>query len=85
VWVPALTTRGGHPYRGHHGVRQYFTDLAPRWSTARAIIYRVTRRGDDALAVCGVWAQPRNGGDELREQVAIAFSFRTGLVASVRA
>jgi ketosteroid isomerase-like protein len=85
VWVPAFTTEeAGRPYRGHEGIRRYFADLALRWSSARAVVYRLTRRGDNVLAVCGVWAQPRAGGDDLREQVAIVFSFRNGLVASAR-
>jgi ketosteroid isomerase-like protein len=85
VWVPAFTTGGSRPYRGHESIRRYFADLALRWKSARAVVYRLTRRGDDVLAVCGVWAQPRDGGDDLREQAAVVFSFRDSLVASVRA
>jgi ketosteroid isomerase-like protein len=84
VWLPAFTTGAGRPYRGHEGIRRYFADLALRWSSARAVVYRLTPRGNDVLAVCGVWAQPRGGGRDLSEQVAVAFSFRNGLVASVR-
>jgi ketosteroid isomerase-like protein len=85
VWVPAFTTGRGRPYRGHEGIRRYFADLAVRWSSARAVVYRLTRRENDVLAVCGIWAQPRDGRHDLREQVAVAFSFRNGLVASARA
>jgi ketosteroid isomerase-like protein len=85
LWAPAFTTEGrSPPYRGHEGIRRYFADLALRWSAARAVVYRLTRRGDNVLAVCGVLAQPRAGGPDLREQVAVAFSFRNGLVASAR-
>jgi ketosteroid isomerase-like protein len=85
VWLPLFTARAGRPYRGHEGIRRYFADLSFHWRSARAVVYRLTRRGDDVLAVCGVWAQPRDGEHDLREQAAMVFSFRHSLVASVRA
>jgi ketosteroid isomerase-like protein len=83
-WLPAFTTGHGRAYRGHEGVRRYFADLALRWSSAHAVVYRLTQRGNEVLAVCGLRAVPHASGHDLRERVAVAFSFRDGLVASAR-
>jgi ketosteroid isomerase-like protein len=85
-WSPAFTKGDtGDGYRGHEGIRRYFADLAATWSAANAVPYQLTGVGDRVLAVCGVLAEAKQGGEELREQVAVVFSFRAGRVASVRA
>jgi ketosteroid isomerase-like protein len=84
-WSPALATgEGSATYRGHEGIRRYFADLAATWSAARAVVYELTGHSEKVLAVCGVWAKARRGGNELSEQVAVAFTFRAGRIASAR-
>ena len=70
--------------RGDDGIRRYFADLAARWDSAHIVIYRLTRLGDQVLAVCGVWARPSDRERELSEQVAVVFGFRAGRIATAR-
>ena len=57
----AERTRGGEPYRGRDGIREYFEDVAGVWRELRVIPQQFKREGDRVLALGRVYARDHQG------------------------
>jgi ketosteroid isomerase-like protein len=53
--------RGGQPYRGHVGIRTYFSDVADLWQELRVIPQRYAEREDTAVAIGRVYGRDATG------------------------
>jgi ketosteroid isomerase-like protein len=83
LWVvTSAVTRGGRPYVGHDGMRQYFEDAGRVWRelVLRPIEFDVV---DKAIIVIGE-VSARGPAGELKERAVWTWKFRDGLVIDCR-
>lgn len=75
--VTAALAADGRPYRGHAGIRRYFTDIAAYWEELR-VLPREYRDAGDAVVVLGrVYA--RGGSQVVDSPAGWVWRVRDGL------
>ena len=69
----------GHAYVGHHGIRQYFDDVASAWREWRVEVERVTEGADGRVViVMTMHAQGKTSGASLAERTAHIWTLEDG-------
>src|SRR3954453_6116387 len=75
----------GKPYRGHSGIREYFSSFADVWEELRLEPEEIRDLGDRILVV-GRWSsRGRESGAEVESPAAWIFAVRDGRVVFSRA
>jgi len=83
LWVvTAAVTRGGRPYAGHDGVREYMHDADRLWQVLELSPIEFEEVGE-AIIVLGE-VRARGPAGELREPAVWTWKFRDGLVIDCR-
>ena len=71
----------GHAYVGHHGIRQYFDDVASAWSDWSVEVERVAEADDGRVAiVMTMHASGKGSGLTIAERTAHIWTLRDGLL-----
>ena len=79
----AAIARGGAPYVGHDGMREYMEDIRSVWRELRVIPQAFRSDGDRVLATGRVYARDHHGSI-IDSPAGWIFLVRGGLVASAR-
>lgn len=83
LWVvTAAVARGGRPYIGHEGIRQYFEDANRLWQALELSPIEFEEVGE-AIVVLGE-VRARGVAGELRQPAVWTWTFRDGLVLDCR-
>ena len=83
LWVvTAAVTRGGHPYVGHEGIREYFRDVDRLWEALELSPVEFDEVGA-AVVVLGE-VRARGPAGELRQPAVWTWKFTSGLVIDCR-
>jgi ketosteroid isomerase-like protein len=83
-WQPALEEIVERKtYRGHEGMRQYFTDLAEEGAESRAELTEVRDLGDQVLGLGRMWFRSATGV-ELNQDIALLHTWRDGKCIEAR-
>jgi ketosteroid isomerase-like protein len=76
-WGSAYTST---PYRGHKGVRQFWSDWRKGWDDFRAEVEEVVPGMDRLVAVVCDRGRGQGSGLPLERRTALALSFRAGKI-----
>ena len=82
---PLLGQLDGAVYRGHDGVRRWFTDMRSDWSAFSPELQKFSEAGDSLLVAGRVRVRGHHSGADLDTRFWWRFSFRNGRILVMEA